>query len=360
VALVLDSLRTLVPDGLLALPAGAGLRFFADCLDGVGTPPALVIHVLTCEAGSLADDSVAGIVRQAMHRFPEAHHCIVGLACLGFYAALMHVRQSRPRSAIVQVIDAPLARTQAMLDTLGMGAGADSMVAQESLAFLQLRHAATSRLAPADIVVRDSVVVAKPAGMAGSLAFMARIDAALRAGLPHGGDLVSFEIGSPWSRRLHAWFERDVRPRLPPLRWLASSESDSLHRLSVKPLLEIEHYRAALEQGGALALCTLGAGGRFGLLTLASGAAVMAGDHGWRGVAPWPASQAVQRAPVTLDADLPRIPAESGYLFAAPDYRGIDNLYFYWPVDDPAARNEIVVPAYAPAHAPHTTRRQAA
>lgn len=325
--LVIDKLETLIANGGLVLPPGRGSEFFAGCLESVEEPPELVVHVVTCEVPTLSDGDVAAWMRQALAHFPDARHCIVSLACLGFYAALMHVHKTGVRSAVVLVMDAPFTQTQSMLDALGMGSGdgADNMVSQEGVAFIHLLDKAAGQISPADLVIEEWSVVAKAQGMARSAEFMAKVGTVLRTGLPSGGNLVSFEIGSQWARKLFSWFEQDIQPRLQPLRILASSERDCMHRLSVKPLLEIERYRHILKQDRMLAICALGAGGRFGFLKLAMGRGAIASPAR-------PIAKTVERPPVDFANNEIRVPHESGYLFAASEYRGIDNMYFHWPV----------------------------
>lgn len=193
---------------------------------------------------------------------------VVSVGCAGVFAAILaFARSGRPRARVL-ALEAPAPFVQATLDWAGMGAGRDGFVAQEVAWTLDLSR----RPEGLALRVAHCEILARPDGLGGTgrlAATLARRLAALDAALP-GAALVTFENCSPWAQRLMQLARgQSGRGLSDPALWLPTIESDARHYMTARPLMDI----AANLADAPLAVATLGAGGRLGLLAVAPGAA---------------------------------------------------------------------------------------
>lgn len=323
--LVLNSLLHQIPDTGLGLAPGYARQFFRECLAQTQTEPELVIYATTGEAKLLHQPGVAEIVQASIKQFPHAQHELVSLGCLGLHAALLHVAQSQARSALVLLVEISLEYGQDEMNQEGLGVDGDDMIGQESVGFLDISRKSPAEITASDIVIEDCCILAKPHGMVGLRRLMQKISQLLVKNTPDHPSLVSFRLGSRWAAQLLAAFERMVLPKLPPFTVLPSSEQDQLHRLSLKPLLEMVQYQEVLMREGKLAISSLGAGGRFGFILLAMGSMHVA--SAWSGV-----PQPVVREAICFDGEGFHPPAETQYLVFDPDHQIVDDAYFCWSI----------------------------
>lgn len=323
--LVLNSIRHQIPDTGLGLAPGCARQFFRDCLAQIDTPPELVIYATTGEAKLLRQPGVAEIVQSSMKQFPHAQHELVSLGCLGLHSALLHVVHSQARSALVLLVEISLEYGQDEMNQQGLGVDGDDMVGQEGVGFLDISRKAPAEILASDIIIENCCILAKPHGMVGLRRLMQKISQLLTQYTPDHASMVSFRLGSRWAGQLLAAFERMVLPKLPPFTVLPSSEQDQLHRLSLKPLLEIALYQDVLMREGKLAISSLGAGGRFGFIQLAMGS--RPATSAWSGL-PQPAV----RDAIRFNGNGFHPPVEADYLVFDPNYQIIDDAYFCWSI----------------------------
>lgn len=321
-----------------------------DALKQADTEVDAVIMASSSDLTFLACAHSQACLLDIFEAFPEAQHDIITQGCLGLYAAVLHfIQDTKIQSALVVMLESPYESLQGGLNasSLGRAFGQDGMLANPGVGICRLQKKEACQVAEDDLVIDVSEIIAKGRGLNGNAIFLKRIiDRVHELHRDIPAKMVSFEIKAD----LSMLFMKFLQPELNRLGlgdcWLPSFEQDALHVFSLKPLVEIERYRAHLGQSPLIAF-GLGAGGRLGVLRVSSGTRfkdmMQARSHDaaapsgvWPGQMPVAIEQPLLELYEQTLAAIEAVAPESEYyqrgkdimLTLAKAHLGIDNLYF--------------------------------
>lgn len=327
--------------------------FFAQHLDALKQANRDVDAVIMASSSDLtflACGHSQACLLEIFEAFPEAQHDIITQGCLGLYASVLHfIQDTKIQSALVVMLETPYESLQGGLNasSLGRAFGQDGMLANPGVGICRLQKKEAGQVAEDDLVIDVSEIIAKGRGLNGNAIFLKRIiDRVHELHRDIPAKMVSFEIKAD----LSMLFMKFLQPELNRLGlgacWLPSIEQDALHVFSLKPLMEIQRYKAHLEHSPLIAF-GLGAGGRLGVLRVSRGArykeklsAVSLNTAEITGV--WPGQMPVTIEQPLLElyqqtiAAIEAVATEEAYYQRGKDmmltlnksYLGIDNLYF--------------------------------
>ena len=189
----------------------------------------------------LASSAGKVILELAHEAYPNAKLEVVALGCLGMHACLLEFARSRCRHALVILLEHPMQLQQKGLNALGIGP--HQLRAVSGAALLVLEEAGCSHATSDGVAVGGCRILRSAEQLNRLIDLGARLSCYLSEDA-HGrnDEIVSFELPIPLSQRLLALLGRMLDDERKPRNWLASTELDGAHRLTLKPLAELGMY----------------------------------------------------------------------------------------------------------------------
>lgn len=263
---------------------------------------------------------------------------IVSQGCLGLFAVTLEFSKSQHKSVLTWVIEAPDQCVQDGLNGLGIGnlPGQDGLVIDSSYGGFELTKKETPLLTHDDYVIDSCKIVSVSTDLsqqAATILKMSKHLVELNEQIP--GKYVSFDVSAPWSKAISHTIQMMVSKKLPDSQWLSSLEYDHRHFMSMKQLFEFRAYKEHCESG-SLIMTGLGVGGRFGILRIIKGNQFTQNwmqepreIHGdFEAHLKYCRSVLIDRKGC-VDQQI-----KEGVLCFQKEYRGIEDLYFSWDVDN--------------------------
>jgi hypothetical protein len=278
----------------------------------------------SAETGILAEPAARAAIEAAYPRSSKCAASFVSIGCLGLFAGILEFQRSGARRARLLLLESPAAFVQETLDIAGLGAGGDGFVAQDVSYVVELgRHpqAGALRIASCQLLAREPT-------LGGTAKFASGIRRSLTRLTQRYPDsaLVTFDNGSRWARRLAEMLAGVVGDELPPpAAWLPTVEVNLLHFMTARPVLDLIAH-LSLARSGPLVLTCLGAGGRFGMLT-------MCPDVGPNDICPR-GEPPLEMGPIAITRGAPLMSGpRSQILYTRKEYYGRGDFYFKWTLD---------------------------
>ncbi len=194
----------------------------------------------------------------------------ISAACVSFHAAILDFyRRSEMNEVQEQLIislEIDKGVQQGCLNSLGIGneADQDGLDVHAGVGLLWLSRT----FQPGDTSISGCQIVSQPKGMSGISIVINQLSKAF-AVLPDTVKPVSFDICSNWGKKLLKGLDARLPAHRKSEHWLSSLEPDEAHFLTLKLVMELDHYLSESEQSD-LFIMTLGGGGRIGLLTVSN------------------------------------------------------------------------------------------
>ncbi len=184
----------------------------------------------------------------------------VSSACTSFHAAILHFIECHSRDALILNLDLNVEQQQTCLNAVGVGvlSGQDGLQVRTGVAFT---HICKDIQSGCKYQITNCDLLSQPLGLNGTHQLLNTIKALIKSNNDRE-KVVSFDIQSIWAKSIMKGLGNPPRGN-----WLDSIECDQKHFLSLKPLIEIEHYHEYLNHH-KLWIMTLGGGGRIGCLQL--------------------------------------------------------------------------------------------
>ncbi len=242
-------------------PTESHLQSCLDVARDHGAEPDLVIVASSGEFltfSTAAGNLLLLRIRNALKDIPLT---IVALGCLGFHACILEINRRESKCALIILFEYPTELNQLNLNSLGVGK--EGLRARGGAALLLVGKQGLTTRPEKRMLIGQAVIFGSRPGLFGMLGLAEQLANYLRR-VPHGPGcaVMSFELPISFSRRLVALLNRLLEAKLRPVNWLESSELDGIHRLTIKPVLEMqEHIHGKF---AAATILSLGGGGRVG------------------------------------------------------------------------------------------------
>ncbi|MBF0442238.1 MAG: hypothetical protein HQK54_10055 [Oligoflexales bacterium] len=245
-----------------------GKTLFDRFCQTISVMPDVIRLVSSSEISFFLSPEMEAFIRHVQQKSKGARLKVVSQACLGFHAAIIDFYHSPERAAIIAFVEAPREIQQNFLDAAISRnmENPNRLKVSEGVGFAYLEKVEPASLKHYDIVIGHCDILYQMRNIMGPLALVRKITDLLK-NESERMQVVSFELNSSWSDELIRYFDKYCTDALHPSNWLSSCEKGEHHYLTLKPLMELRLYENK-SHISPLSVFTLGAGGRFGIITV--------------------------------------------------------------------------------------------